>query len=399
MTERPAQRGINTQYPSSWWGLGFSHEVRQGEIVPIKFLERDLILWRDSEGVLHCQGARCPHLGANIGYGGTVVDGNVRCPFHGYQYSKDGALVRRDGERVRATARRLCLQTYQVRERFGGIYIWNGSDAPDHDLPGLTELFPDSPNASEGDYDAYHFAFYLPFPAKWFVENVADANHFGALHRACDWGETDTVVESPHRIRSRLRLINPVKVPSLEYFRDLARTGQLTKPSVVGNGLDITTYGGGFHVVLVDSFTTSEGANTNANRLMNFLAATRAIMCWTPVTEGAHWAGTTVILPKTRWPVPARLRRTMIEYLGAMRTWGPTIQDYAVMSRRLEPTGPAYGQLDRGLITFRRFWDSRVEDEALGQGDTVHTNGARAGIRRRPLSTVDGTTSNVEVAR
>lgn len=389
---------LNPQYPSSWWGLGFSDEVRSGEVVPIKLLERDLILWRDSGGVLHCQDAICPHLGANIGFGGSVVADTVRCPFHGYQYAKDGALVSRVGERASTSAARLCLPTYPVQESFGSIYIWNGPNPPDHDVPGVEELFPEAAGTTEADYDAYHLAFYMPFPAKWFAENAADANHFGALHGACDWGETDSVVETPYRVRSRLRLINTVKVPSVRYFRNLARIGQLTKPAVVGEGLNITTYGGGLHVIVVDSFA-EDGAPTGGGKMLDFVAASRAVVSWTPVSESGHWNGYTFVMPKLALPIPARLQRTLVEYVAGMRTWGPMIQDYAVMSHRQEPESPAYGQLDRGLITFRRFWDSRILDQSVLVGDNARSNGARAGIKQRSNARLTAVNSDIEMAK
>jgi hypothetical protein len=51
------------------------------------------------------------------------------------------------------------------------------------------------------------------------------------------------------------------------------------------------------------------------------------------------------------------------------------------MHYRHEQPNPGYGRLERGLVRFRRFWDSRIEDRSLWQGDGIHSNGLRAGIR------------------
>jgi hypothetical protein len=57
------------------------------------------------------------------------------------------------------------------------------------------------------------------------------------------------------------------------------------------------------------------------------------------------------------------------------------MQDGALMRHRQEPVNPVYGKLDRGLLRFRRFWDSRLLDRTLWAGDNIHSNGLRAGIR------------------
>lgn len=39
-----------------------------------RFVGRQFALWRDSQGKAHLFDAYCPHLGANLGFGGTVKD-------------------------------------------------------------------------------------------------------------------------------------------------------------------------------------------------------------------------------------------------------------------------------------------------------------------------------------
>ena len=189
---------INPQYPASWWVIGFSDEVRESELIPVRFLERDVVLWRDAAGKLHCQSAICPHLGANIGYGGAVVGDCIECPFHGYTYDSFGALAKRRGEDTPASSR-LRLRTYTVVERYGTIFVWNGTEVPDHDVPSLEEIFPDIPSLRPEDVLTFQFGFFLPFPAKWFLENVPDANHFGVLHRVAEFAEAEEIEETPRR--------------------------------------------------------------------------------------------------------------------------------------------------------------------------------------------------------
>ncbi len=56
------------------------------------------------------------------------------------------------------------------------------------------------------------------------------------------------------------------------------------------------------------------------------------------------------------------------------------VANIAVMTHRQEAPLPRYNLLDRALISYRRFWDRRLEDRSLGEGDNRHSNGRRAGV-------------------
>jgi nitrite reductase/ring-hydroxylating ferredoxin subunit len=370
---------INAQYPSSWWGAGFSDEVRTGEVLPLKLLERHLVLWRGEDGVLRCQSAFCPHLGAHIGYGGAVAGNSVSCPFHGYRYDGTGRLCGRIGESD-AGSRRLRLDSYEVREHFGTIFVWNGNGPPDHEFP-LDTFLPDGVK-SKHDVTVFRCAFHLPFPAKHFIENVGDANHFGALHRVGTWGDVDLIDESTWLIKQRLQVYEPVPLFSMRYLRELWKLGQLGNPPIATeNAMTITTWGGGLHLVEVDSFDSSGGRQSALGRLLELAGAVRAITCWTPIGANSHLHNVTFVLPKLRTPLPSWALDPVMNRIFAGRDWGAALQDASVMINRQEPVNPAYGKLDRGLIRFRRFWDSRIEDRSLWEGDGIHSNGLRGGIR------------------
>lgn len=55
----------------------------------------ELIVWRGYSDKIFVSGAYCPHLGAHIGTGGTVVGADcIRCPFHHWSFngSTDGKV-------------------------------------------------------------------------------------------------------------------------------------------------------------------------------------------------------------------------------------------------------------------------------------------------------------------
>jgi hypothetical protein len=283
------------------------------------------------------------------------------------------------GEAVR-TSERIGLTSYHVTEHFGTIFVWNGRGEPDHAFP-LETLLPESVDTEE-ETSSFRCAFYLPFPAKLFVENVADASHLSALHRACDWGDVEFIEESPWLLKQRLELKNPVRLFSATYLRDVWDMGQLRNPPVsTENGMTMNTFGGGLHLIVIDPMRQGEARRGLMGKVLDVAGAVRAITCFTPVTAKSHWHSVTFVMPKLRTPMPQwALDRAMNRVLAA-RDWGATLQDSAVMINRQEQHIPAYGRLDRGLVRFRRFWDSRIEDRSLWEGDGIHSNGLRAGIR------------------
>jgi hypothetical protein len=225
----------------------------------------------------------------------------------------------------------------------------------------------------------YHHAFYLPFPAKWFCENIPDANHFAGIHQVCDWGETEVVSESPTMLQLNLRLRNPKPFLTWQNVRQHARLGQLLNPVAPAGDFNMTTHAGGVHVA---RFAPRVDANKNrVGRFLQFIDTARGIACWTPVGAGSHVNRYTFLLPRLQVPVLGEALEPAINYLIAKRGWGGIVQDCAMMRYRQEPPNPAYGRLDRGLVKFRRLWDRRLADRSLWPGDNLHSNGIRAGIR------------------
>lgn len=66
-----------------------------GKLVGRKWLGKDVIGWRAVDGKVCVASAFCPHLGAKLTpeAGGTIRDGRLVCPFHGFNYDATGACV------------------------------------------------------------------------------------------------------------------------------------------------------------------------------------------------------------------------------------------------------------------------------------------------------------------
>ena len=60
-------------YLNGWIPVLESHRLKRGDVKPIKVCGNDLVAFRGSSGEAFVMDAYCAHLGANIGYGGTVM--------------------------------------------------------------------------------------------------------------------------------------------------------------------------------------------------------------------------------------------------------------------------------------------------------------------------------------
>ncbi len=72
-----------------------------------------LIAFKDSKGGIRVYDAYCPHQGAHLGYGATLEDDCIRCPFHGFNFDSEGKFTEE-----------LCLQPIQQRTADGKIEVY-----------------------------------------------------------------------------------------------------------------------------------------------------------------------------------------------------------------------------------------------------------------------------------
>ncbi len=163
-------------YPSSWIQIGWSHELRRGQVRAIRCLGRELVLFRGEDGDARVVDAYCPHLGAHLGVGGSVVGNDLRCPFHGWEFDGAGACTRIPY--AKKIPKRARLDAWRVREVNGQILIW-------HDADGRAPWFtiPELPEFSSKEWTKPRI-YETTIRTRWreLVENGVDRGHFFALH-------------------------------------------------------------------------------------------------------------------------------------------------------------------------------------------------------------------------
>ena len=163
--------------PNQWYVILESREVKNNKPVGFTRLGEKMVAWRLANGEIVVQSDVCPHRGAAL-HQGEIKNGNIMCPFHGFEYDSSGAcrLIPANGKNS-IPPKIFQIKTYPSRERHGYIFVWYGEQRDSYpDLPVFEEL--ENGGFSFADYKerwAVHYTraienqldvFHLPFPHK-----------------------------------------------------------------------------------------------------------------------------------------------------------------------------------------------------------------------------------------
>ncbi len=120
-------------YPKEqWYVAAYRSEVVAGQILSRRIFDEAVILFRPSDGRVSALSNLCAHRFMPLDYG-SVVDGHIVCPYHGYTYGADGRCVRiATGGTPSPHAR---LRAYPVVEDGPFVWIWTGTPERSADVP------------------------------------------------------------------------------------------------------------------------------------------------------------------------------------------------------------------------------------------------------------------------
>jgi nitrite reductase/ring-hydroxylating ferredoxin subunit len=116
-----------SRLPEGWFPMGWSHELKTGEHRALKYFNCDLVMWRGEGGGVAVQDAFCLHLGAHRGVGGKVVGDDLACPWHGWEWDREGRNTRIPYS-TEGCKKQLRIRNYPVREWCGLIVAWYSDD-------------------------------------------------------------------------------------------------------------------------------------------------------------------------------------------------------------------------------------------------------------------------------
>lgn len=167
------------------------HDDLSSDPVAVTAAGRPMVLFRDADGAPALADGRCPHRGTLLELG-EVVDGTIRCPYHGWRFDRDGTCVAVPSQRGPVPSG--CHTTaWQATERDGLVWACPDRDAPVRAIPG----FVDAVSIGDG------LRLVTGEPVDWatsagrVVENMLDVAHFPWVH-STTFGTPEAEVVAAH---------------------------------------------------------------------------------------------------------------------------------------------------------------------------------------------------------
>lgn len=174
-----AERNLDIPFPYGWFPALLSEELRAGEVKPLRYFGRDLVIWRGEDGQARMLDAHCRHLGAHMGHGGRVVGSLLECPFHAWRYDGEGIVHEIPyADEVPPRLRKPCERQWPVVEANRMIWFWYHPDgaAPQWEI----EVFPEASDPAWTDYEIHEWRVFGSLQNM--AENAVDVAHFHYVH-------------------------------------------------------------------------------------------------------------------------------------------------------------------------------------------------------------------------
>ena len=141
-------------YTNIWYVAARSSEL-EDKPLHTQMLGTNFVLFRDKEGIPACLSNACPHRGASLSNGSCNQQGMVVCPFHGWQFDREGNCTKIPSigdDDPQTAAPGVKTDYYPTVEKHGLIWVFLGDEPeaaePIFELPELED-----PNFTYIEYD------------------------------------------------------------------------------------------------------------------------------------------------------------------------------------------------------------------------------------------------------
>ncbi len=204
--DQPAAARFPMPVPFGWYAISFADDLKPGELKPLHYFGREMVLFRTESGEAHVIDAFCAHLGAHLGYGGKVKGDAVSCPFHGWRWNGAGQCIEIPyAQRIPPLMQRSsAIHSYPTIERNRFIYVWYHPEnkKPLWDIPTCAE----TTNSEWSDFKK--FSWVVKSHIQEQAENSVDSAHFRFVHGTVNVPRYETTYDGYKRsavMKSKMR--------------------------------------------------------------------------------------------------------------------------------------------------------------------------------------------------
>lgn len=245
--------------PFGWYAVEYSGKLAVGDVRPLKYFGKELVLFRTESGEAALLDAFCPHLGAHLGHGGEVKGESIACPFHGWEFNGDGFCTdvpyaknmppKIDGKQA--------LGRYPLREMNQMIWAWYHPDMiePLFEMEQVEELHSEE----WSEIDTYEWTINT-IPQET-GENAADIAHFVTVHDSPGMPDAIVTLDGHKRVTTM-----DSEVQTIDEQGNIDRSGEHLESAKLlswnlGPGFTYQRFSRMFDIVMVGTITPIDDQN------------------------------------------------------------------------------------------------------------------------------------------
>ncbi|KAL4424531.1 hypothetical protein ABPG77_010111 [Micractinium sp. CCAP 211/92] len=187
-TQGPLPEASEHSQPSSsfdwfdhWFPIAFVKDIPDGQPYGFRLLDQPIVIWKDGEGRFRCLRDACPHRLVPLSDGRIAPNGELQCPYHGWQFKGCGTCTLMP-QGVDPTAPRAAATAFQCAEKQGLVWVKlkpAPKDSSEPDTSGIHTL----PELDDPDWLGFGDMWRdIPYDWATLIENVIDAGHVPFTH-------------------------------------------------------------------------------------------------------------------------------------------------------------------------------------------------------------------------
>ncbi len=245
--------------PHGWYAVDYTDELKAGDVKPLHYFGQELVLFRTESGEAALLKAFCPHLGAHLGYGGTVEGESISCPFHAWKYDGNGFCTdvpyakrmpsKVDGQRA--------IDSYPLVERNQMIWAWYHPQGvePLFEVEQFEEL--DSKDWTPMDT----FDWQINTIIQETGENAADIAHFVTVHGSLGMPDGVVTLEGHKRLTMMESKTSHIDEEGKVHRDDTEGDPAKLESWNIGPGLTYQRFSRMFDIVMMGTVTPIDDQN------------------------------------------------------------------------------------------------------------------------------------------
>ena len=326
-----ANAPLPSPFPEGWYFVASRASIEKAKLIKKTWMGEDIVVWSDGNGRICVAEAYCPHLGADLGpdAGGSIRNGQLVCPFHGFEYDTGGQCVANPLGPPPKAAR---LRVFETRDIAGLIFAWWGLSG----RPPQWHLPAEAPDQT--GYTSLHiWTSRFPGHPQETTENSVDLAHLRHVHGYDSVSRADPLTVDGHFLRSRFDFAT---------IRRIAKVARLK----LNVSADTLVYGLGYSFVQVREHTIGIDM--------------RLWVLATPV-DGTHIdlsivSQTGELRNPNRWFagaafLPVRLRAPIVNKFMAYFEKRDVLQDIPIWSHKQYRSRPRLARTDGEIMKYRAY--------------------------------------------